>query len=244
MSSFLKRDQYLLSILLSLMTCGLGFSSALAAETPTALPTKCVTATTKKLYAADIARFEKDTAPYVGKEAYAKAIQAYRSEIDIAWEAMQQPYCGYGTPGLASSIKSFTKTIERARSAFLLHGKTSQGSSASAAPVAVTAPVPATVPVSAPTSAPATELVVRPSVERVSRGLVQGMRSPAVLALQKRLLTYFGLPVNANSATGFFGPKTRELLVRFQLQKGFISSRAAAGAGVVGPRTTTALNTL
>lgn len=212
-----------------------------------ALPTKCVTASTKKMYADYIARFEKDTAAYAGKEKYANVIQAYRSEIDIAWEAMQQPYCGYGTPGLASSIKSFKKTIERARVAFMAHLKKPESVTTSTAAVLQNVMIATEVTTS---TSLATSTAAEPHVsakvagERIAKGLSRGMRSSAVLALQKRLLNYFQLPINADSATGFFGPKTRELVIQFQLDKKLISSRTADGAGLIGPRTVAALNAL
>ncbi len=247
-----RRLRYRLAsvVLLCVAINGLGAFSVQAAESvPAVLPTKCVTTVTKKLYADYTTRLLKDTAPYAGKDAYAKAIQAYQYELNISWEAMQQPYCGYGTPGLASSIKSFKKTVERARTAFLAAiknaPKVSLTPASAGASTTTVATAPATVPLSvtAPVSVPA---VPKPeaSLPLVVRGLSQGTHSTAVLALQKRLLRYFKLPIDTNSATGFFGPKTRELVIKFQLEKKLITSRTADGAGMIGPRTAAALNAL
>lgn len=247
-----ERCRWIVVIALCVVGYGVQVDTVWATEVAAAaLPTKCVTASTKKMYADYIARFEKDTAAYVGKDVYANAVQAYRSEIDIAWEAMQQPYCGYGTPGLASSIKSFKKTIERARVAFMAHLKKPESVATSTSATLQNVIVAAeAVPSTSPTILTTTSTVVESHVpakvagERIAKGLSRGMRSSAVLALQKRLLQYFQLPINADSATGYFGPKTRELVIQFQLDKKLISSRTADGAGMIGPRTVAALNAL
>ncbi len=58
--------------------------------------------------------------------------QLYLMKLDIAWDAMQQPYCGFGAFGMSAARKSYDKTIERARTEFLTAAKRSQSALAKA----------------------------------------------------------------------------------------------------------------
>jgi hypothetical protein len=79
---------------------------------------KCLIATVKDLNAKAIKQYGADAAKY-GK-GHEKALERYKYRLDIAWEAMNNPYCGYGNKtGLADEIHSFKKSIERARGDFL-----------------------------------------------------------------------------------------------------------------------------
>lgn len=225
---------------------------------------KCVTADTKALNANTIAKMEKDIAPYKTNLKATAAIAAYRESLAVSWEAMEQPYCGYGSPGASSARKSYVKTAERARNAFLTQVKALSKSTAAtttlAVPVTTTQPVMKAVsPTSTPVAtapkvtattttsvkpAPAPVKVAKPVAVRVTipQGLQRGMRAASIADLQRLLFTHFDQ--DASSITTYFGPKTQDLLIRFQLEKNIISARTSPGAGQVGPRTAAALNSL
>ncbi|HVM90885.1 MAG TPA: hypothetical protein VMU11_03245 [Verrucomicrobiae bacterium] len=60
------------------------------------------------------------------KAAHAEDTQAaknYQYKLDLLWDAMLQPYCGYGGYGMTAVTKSFNKTVTRARAAFLAAAK-------------------------------------------------------------------------------------------------------------------------
>lgn len=206
----------------------------------TAPQTKCVTTATKKLHADAVARMKKDTAAYSDNASLAPAIAQYGQVLDVAWAAMEEPYCGYGVYGMASAAKSYTKSAQRARSAFLAEVKKVR-----AAPQKATVAAPKTVPT--PTTPAAT--IKAPSIPKETQkimlrsGLFQGMRSTDVTELQKKLNAYFGAS-DALPTTGFFGPMTRERIIQFQIDKGIIKSSKEAGAGRFGPKTAAVLNAL
>lgn len=69
----------------------------------------------QKQLSADIAKFGK------GHE---KIVERYQYRIDMAWQAMNDPYCGYGQKtGLGDEIHSFRKSVDRARGDFLAEAK-------------------------------------------------------------------------------------------------------------------------
>ncbi len=171
---------------------------------------------------------EKDIFPYLNQESTKNSIKTYRNTLETAWAAMEAPYCGYGKEGSKSAKKSYVKTVDRARIAFFAALKKPPTKN-----TIVTAA--STVPVSSVSS---------PKIRNIiSKGLHQGMRSDDVLELQKRLIVYFGSSASS-IATGYFGPKTNDFVIRFQIEKGIISSRTADGAGLIGPKTLKALNAL
>src|SRR5260221_6291529 len=122
--------------------------------------TKCVTVATKAMYAADLARMEKDIAPYAANDGVVSTIRTYRNGIEIAWEAMEQPYCGTGSSGFASAKKSYSKTVERVRAAFLANVK-KPAAAIEAIPTPAPEPVPAVKPL----------VVAAPSADLIPRGL-------------------------------------------------------------------------
>ncbi|MDQ7815322.1 MAG: peptidoglycan-binding protein [Patescibacteria group bacterium] len=234
-------------VIASCLAIGIGSAlpvSAFAAAAP-AEPTvsKCITTETKNLHATYTARMAKDIAPYSENEKMVKAIAAYRAGLDVAWEAMNEVHCGYGYPGYASSKKSYTKTIERTRTAFLTAAK-GQLKNTKVAAVAVDAKKAETTKTVAKTEA--AQKKATSSIKRlIPRGLHKGMRSADVLELQKTLLTYFRQNIDTtDNATGYFGPMTHELVIRFQLEKKLIATRNSPGAGLVGPKTSSAINDL
>ena len=51
------------------------------------------------------------------------AAKNYQYKLDVIWDAMLQPYCGYGGYGMTAVTKSYNKSITRARSAFMAESK-------------------------------------------------------------------------------------------------------------------------
>ena len=212
--------------------------NAAFAETPPT--TKCVTAATTATHASYSARMEKDIAPYAQTSGAAAAIQKYRDSMTVAWNAMNEPYCGYGDYGTASAIKSYGKSVVRAQAAFATAVK-----GLSKGKVVVQAIVETTVKTTSATHA-APVVVAPPKVSSasISSGLTIGMRSSAVTVLQNKLAAYFHLAADASTVTGYFGPKTEGLVEKFQIEKKIISSAQSYGAGCVGPKTAAALSSL
>ncbi len=174
----------------------------------------------------------KDISTYAGNPKAEKAIAAYREAMTTAWDAMLEPYCGFGKYGTASAVKSYGKSVDRARLAFLESVK-----QLTKFKVAVTV-----------SDEPDAQKIVPPiaslkSAIKVKAGLRRGMKDDAVLHLQQVLAAHFKLS-EEGLATGFFGPKTEGLVRRFQLEKKIIADADSPGAGLVGPKTTAALNSL
>jgi len=195
---------------------------------------KCVTASTKATYASVSARMESDIAPYAAVAVASDAIKAYRSEMTTAWDAMNEPYCGYGAYGTASAVKSYAKSVDRARTAFVTAIRVLSIKKAAL----VTAKPVTTIIVTPVVTAP------MPASGSISSGLQEGMRSAGVTALQKKLTAHYRIVQGASSVTGYFGPKTNALVIRFQIEKGIVTSASSYGAGYVGPKTATALNAI
>lgn len=187
---------------------------------------KCLTQVALSKKSAAEAQLAKDIASYLDNPKAQDAIKAYRDALIVAWEAMTDPYCGYGSYGTASSVKSYGKSTERARLAFLASVKTLKKSA-----VAVKAESKPAAKAS-PTAA-----------AKIMSGLRRGQKSAAVLQLQKRLAAHYKLSENG-LVTGFFGPVTERLVIKFQLEKKIVATGKSPGAGLVGPKTSTALNAL
>lgn len=83
---------------------------------------KCLTKQINNLYTQALKQIDIDvTKRGTDHEA---AVQKYKFRINMAWEAMNDPYCGYGnTSGLADEVHSLKKSIDRARSDFLKETK-------------------------------------------------------------------------------------------------------------------------
>jgi predicted membrane-bound mannosyltransferase len=82
---------------------------------------KCLTKEMTALHAATVAQMDKDIA--AAGDRHASSTEMYREKVDIVWEAMHEPYCGYGSMGMKAVKKSYKKSVERIRQAFLLETK-------------------------------------------------------------------------------------------------------------------------
>ena len=84
--------------------------------------TRCLTASTKAAHAkasAQSAALEKKynlTASSTGL--VADAFTSYQNDLTLAWDAMNEPYCGFGAFGVTAVLKSYNKSIERASARF------------------------------------------------------------------------------------------------------------------------------
>jgi peptidoglycan hydrolase-like protein with peptidoglycan-binding domain len=110
------------------------------------------------------------------------------------------------------------------------------GGSASAASLAtILAPSPAaTAYINTLTTAPVPPPVS--SITPVSAGAV----GASVRSVQDFLVAQ-GL-LNSADTTGFFGPLTKAAVIAFQIKHGIVASPTSPGAGIVGPKTTAAMN--
>lgn len=52
-----------------------------------------------------------------------EAYKKYLTGLDLAWEAMEEPYCGFGAFGTTAAKKSYTKSVDRSRARFLSAAK-------------------------------------------------------------------------------------------------------------------------
>lgn len=84
---------------------------------------RCVTAASKKTRQSDVKTLVEDGKKFEGIEEEAhplfKAYKKYKTDLEFAWGAMEEPYCGFGSNGYSAAFKSYQKTIVRARAAFL-----------------------------------------------------------------------------------------------------------------------------
>jgi hypothetical protein len=232
------------SVAMAVMLCGMS-ATTFAAD----VSTKCDTPTTEAMKAKATAQMEKDVAPYKNATGViVEIVKQYQDELAAGWAAMMEPYCGYG--GTASAVHSYDKTITRVRAAFLTNIKNPASAkiikttaiAVDIAPTTGTSAVKAAANLSASSGAVKKKVVTAaPSVS--FSGLHRGMRSSAVMALQKKLAAYLGLSTSEN-VTGYFGSKTEANIIAFQLKKGIISLKTSPGAGLVGPKTTKALGAL
>lgn len=89
---------------------------------------RCNTAANQKVHDAnlvqakkDIALFNPDTDPRVEELA-----STYMDKLSLAWDAMEEPYCGFGAFGNSAAKKSYDKTVARARNEFLTDARKTQ----------------------------------------------------------------------------------------------------------------------
>ncbi|MEI7512266.1 MAG: peptidoglycan-binding domain-containing protein [Candidatus Uhrbacteria bacterium] len=213
----------------------------LAASAATVVPvTKCVTAATRASRAGYQVRLEKDITPYLQNAKAASAIKKYRDNLDIAWEAMEEPYCGFGSYGPKSAIHSYSKNVERERGTFVAAVKSLSKGAVVAATATSTPVVPPVAPVVVKKIERVVPVVVAPKVS-IPSGLRRGMRSEGVKALQKYLASHYKVSAD-DLVTGYFGPTTEKYLVKFQIEKEIITNASTSGAGLFGPKTARVLN--
>lgn len=84
---------------------------------------RCVTAASKKVRQKDLTTLLEDGKKVPGIEEathpLAKPYNKYKTDLEFAWGAMEEPYCGFGSNGYSAAFKSYQKTVVRARAAFL-----------------------------------------------------------------------------------------------------------------------------
>lgn len=78
---------------------------------------RCMTKAMKTLHALTVKQLEKDIAQY-GADRDA-AVETYKNKVELTWSAMEQPYCGFGSNGMAAVKHSYNKSIGHARAEFL-----------------------------------------------------------------------------------------------------------------------------
>ncbi len=216
---------------------------------------RCTTAVFQKMHKDAVSQAEKDVAALKTKMGTLDAktevlTKSYLDEIELAWEVMQEPYCGYGAFGATAAQKSLQKTLTRARANFLagkdsgvrLETVTLKPESATivrtvVTPTPTTTAIVAKAPVSAPVTAPKT-VATRPHPV-LTQVLKKGSHAKEVADLQA-ILVEKGM-LDSEYATGYFGSYTESALIKFQLQRSIIATRTAPGAGTTGPKTRAAL---
>lgn len=220
---------------------------------PTSTASRCTTAAFQKMHADAEAQAQKELAKLKGagtsEQALTSAFKTYEQDLEMAWSAMQEPYCGFGAFGATAAKKSYQKTLTRAHTNFLARVKSGVVTSTPvasivtnvilAADASTTAPA---VPVVAPASIPSSVALPPPAKAaiRISHSLERGERSEEVQRLQN-LLVKKGL-LDQEFATGYFGDHTESAIVSFQQSHHIISKRTSFGAGIVGPKTRKALD--
>ncbi len=89
-------------------------------ENPTS---RCLTAAAKAAHQKDVRTLEEEGKKLPGIEAQehplADEYKKYQTDLGFAWGAMEEPYCGFGAFGSSAALKSYQKTVSRARAAFL-----------------------------------------------------------------------------------------------------------------------------
>jgi len=249
----MKKVSCSLLFISSLLGVFFGVGIVSAADAPAAAPiSKCVTASTEATHAAAVAQMNKDIAPYASDAKAANVVEQYKQNIETAWEAMQQPYCGYGAYGIASAVHSLSKSISRARATFLTNIKNPSAANVTLMQTTTVETPSVTDEATTVKSAKAlttTAKTVKKATTSTStgttirKGLHRGMKSAAVTALQQKLAAYYHLPIDGH-VTGYYGSITQGLVLKFQLEKHVISSASDPGSGLVGPKTSAALNSI
>ncbi len=77
---------------------------------------RCLTVGMKALHAATVKKMDADIAAHPGN---ASVALTYKEKIGLVWSAMEQPYCGFGSRGLAAVTHSYEKSVERIRAEYL-----------------------------------------------------------------------------------------------------------------------------
>ena len=78
---------------------------------------RCLTATMKAMNQKALAVMKTDVEK--SGTGHPTAVATYKAKLDMVWSAMEQPYCGFGSLGLTAVKKSFLKSTDRIREAYL-----------------------------------------------------------------------------------------------------------------------------
>ena len=85
--------------------------------------TRCLTAAAKSAHQKDMQTLEEDGKKIEGldkpEHPLADDYKKYETALDYAWGAMEEPYCGFGAFGSSAALKSYQKTVLRARTNWL-----------------------------------------------------------------------------------------------------------------------------
>lgn len=187
---------------------------------------RCLTKDMKSLHASMVSRAKKTAEGYnknittKQRKLLTSAYQTYQKDLAVIWIAMEQPYCGFGAFGVSAAKKSYQNSVNRSHAAFL-----KQVASLHKTTPAKTATVSTT------------------AKPRLTQTLKRGTSSTEVKLLQTTLARDKTLAFK-NPGTTYFGTNTEQALIKFQIKHKIISSKYAAGAGILGPRTRALLNTL
>jgi len=84
---------------------------------------KCDTAVMRKLHAQKVAQAIKDSEKYdvspSSTSPYVEPYKIYADGLIMLWDAMEEPYCGYGAFGASATKRSYEKNANRLRTTFL-----------------------------------------------------------------------------------------------------------------------------
>lgn len=89
---------------------------------------RCDTAANKKAHEANVAQAKKDASAFHpdSDPRISEIYRTYMTKLDLAWGAMEEPYCGFGAFGNSAAKKSYDKTVARARTEFLTEARKTQ----------------------------------------------------------------------------------------------------------------------
>ncbi len=89
---------------------------------------RCDTAANRKVHEVNLVRAEKDGDSFdiSTDERIAELYVVYMKKLDMAWGAMEEPYCGFGAFGNKAAKKSYDKTVTRTRNEFLTEARKTQ----------------------------------------------------------------------------------------------------------------------
>jgi hypothetical protein len=88
---------------------------------------KCVTKKSIASHATNLQRAEKDGLTFnVNSTTEGELGDAYRKYLDgldLIWDAMNEPYCGFGAFGVTAAYRSYDKSVNHTRDRFLTAAK-------------------------------------------------------------------------------------------------------------------------
>lgn len=89
---------------------------------------RCNTASNKRAHDANLVQAKKDVVAFHpdSDPRIEKLYKEYLTKLNIAWGAMEEPYCGFGAFGNSAAKKSYDKTVARTRDLFLTEARQTQ----------------------------------------------------------------------------------------------------------------------